>query len=376
MPTTYLSRSSHLEATLWNVGDANTTTNAISFALNTAYSWIAPGSALNTGRAVAASLIVDATGDRRLTEVWINVLSFSGTWASTDQNIQISLHIGSALDRVPGASLYTQNLALVAGQAGWYKLTVSAPPTLSAYTPYYVVVSDSDGGATNFVTLNVAFGVISYGEGASNTTLVGWANNTGGTSLAPPTLVMCKVGGIMYGGIPLTTVSTIANDTLPVGIALQFESDMELMGVATNTSSSIWNGATVKLYKASVLPSGTPEATWGPFNNAGLFRIDQKMVALAPFTVQKDMLYYLIVQKSTAAVAPRIFTSNGAIDADLRTLFPLQGKCYAVRKTSAILDTWTEDPTSMYNIAALVRPSAQTSGGVSAARALIGLCPQ
>ena len=167
----------------------------------------------------------------------------------------------------------------------------------------------------------------------------------------------------MYGGIPLTTVNTIASDTLPVGIALQFESDMELMGVATNQIYGIWNGATVKLFRASVLPSGTPEATWGPFNNTGLFRIDQKMVALTPFTVQKDVLYYLIVQKSTAAPVPRIFTSNGSIDADLRTLFPLQGKCYAVRKTSAILDTWTEDPTSMYNIAALVRPSAQVSGG-------------
>ena len=372
MPTTYLSRSSHLEATLWTVGDGNTTTSATSFALNTAYSWTAPGSALNTGKAVATSLIVDATGDNRLTDVWINVLSFSGTWSNTDQNIQISLHIGSALDRIPGALLYTQNIALVAGQVGWYKLTISASPTLTPSTPYYLVVSDSDGGATNFVTLNVAFGVISYGEGASNTTLVGWANNAVGTFVTPPTLIMCKVGGIVYGGIPLTTISTIANDTLPVGITLQFESDMELMGIATNTSTSIWNGATVKLYKASVLPSGTPEATWGSFNSSGLFRIDQKMVPLTPFTMQKNVLYYLILQKGVAAVAPRIFTSNGAIDADLRTLFPLQGKCYAVRKTSAILDTWTEDPTSMYNIAALVRPSAQTSTGFRNISLLLG----
>jgi hypothetical protein len=58
-----------------------------------------------------------------------------------------------------------------------------------------------------------------------------------------------------------------------------------------------------------------------------------------------------------------MLTANSSIDSDLRKLFPLQGNCRRVYKTSAVSDTWTEDAEALYNIAALVRPSAQTGGG-------------
>ncbi len=362
MPAALLSRCSDIDGTMWHVGQSTVAASATTFALSSAFSWVAPGSASNAGRAVATPLIVDDTSDRTLSAVWVNVASFTGTWGNTDGSIQIALHNGSSTGRLPGAQIYSQSLTLTAGQVGWYKLTLSTVQVLSAYTPYYIVVSDSDGGA-NFVTLNIAFGSISYSEGLQNTSTVGWASSATGTAVGPPPLVICRVGGVMYGGLPLTSIATTTSDTLPIGLTLQFESDTDLLGVATQTSASIWNNATVKLYRSTVLPSGSPDATWGPFNGSNLFQTDQRVVHLSPFTMLAGTLYYLIVQRGAASVAPRILTSNSSIDSDLRKLFPLQGNCRRVYKTSAGSDTWTEDAEALYNIAALVRPSAQTGGG-------------
>jgi hypothetical protein len=312
---------------------------------------------------MATPLIVDNTGNQTLTEVWVNVASFSGAWGSTDRAIQVALHNATSTGRLPGSQIYTQSLTITSGQVGWYKLTLSTGQVLSPYTPYYIIVSDSDGGATNFVTLNVAFGSTSYGEGTQNTSTVGWASAATGTFVGPPPLVICRVGGVMYGGLPLTTIATITSDTLPIGLTLQFESDTDLLGMATVQSPSIWNNATIKLYRSTVSPSGTPDASWGPLNSSNFFQTDQRVVPLSPFTLLAGTLYYLILQRGAANAAPRILTANSSIDADLRKLFPLQGNCRRVYKTSAGSDTWTEDAESLYNIAALVRPSAQTGGG-------------
>jgi len=363
MPASLLSRCSDLDGTMWHVGQSTVTTSATTFALSSAYSWVAAGSASNSGRAVATPLIVDNTSDQTLTAVWINVASFSGTWGSTDGVIQVALHNATSTSRLPGSQIYVQNLAITAGQVGWYKLTLSSGQVLTPYTPYFIVVSDSDGGSTNFVTINIAFGSSSYSEGLQNTSLVGWASSAAGAGIGPPPLVICRVGGVMYGGLPLTTIATITSDTLPIGLTLQFESDTDLLGVSTVQSPSIWNGSTIKIYRSIVLPSGTPEASWGPFNSSNLFLTDQRVVHLSPFTMRAGVLYYLIVQRGAANVAPRILTANSSIDADLRKLFPLQGNCRRVYKTSAGSDTWTEDAEALYNIAALVRPSAQTGGG-------------
>lgn len=363
MPAPLLSRSSDLDGTMWHVGQSAVAASATTFALSSAFLWVSPGSASNAGRAVATPLIVDNTGNQTLTAVWVNVASFSGAWGSTDGSIQIALHNATSTSRLPGAQIYSQSLTITAGQVGWYKMTLSAGQVLSPYTPYYIIVSDSDGNATNFVTLNIAFGTISYSEGLQNTSTNGWASGVAGSASVPPPLVICRVGGVMYGGLPLTTISTITSDTLPIGLTLQFDADTDLLGVATQTSASLWNNATVKLYRSTVLPSGSPDETWGPFSASNLFQLDQRVVHLSPFTLLAGTLYYLIVQRGAASVAPRILTANSSLDADLRKLFPLQGNCRRVFKTSAGSDSWTEDPDGLYNIAALVRPSAQTVAG-------------
>ena len=372
MAATLYSRS-HASNGQQVVGDNGVLSGASSYALSSAFSWVSAGSASNAGRAIAVVFTNEQAGN--LTDVYINVSSFSGTWTSTDQMVQVGLYNASTVARCPGSQIHVENLTLSGSTTGWYHLTLATPQSLSAYNPYYIVISDSDGGATNYVTLNVGFGTTTGISGTTiNTTTTGWASNAGGSGIGTAPLIAAKINGVMFGANPMTTVSTISSTTLPFGNAVQFTQNVDIVGLATWTSqAATWEGSTVGVWKSTTLPQSTPDASYGPLN-ATLFSLDSGYMPLAPYTLLANTLYIVgLIPPSGGLAVPRQISSNGGLDANLKLLFPNQGNFYRAYQTSSGTNTWSYDTTTYMQLALVINQSNASGSGVPASRQFLGM---
>lgn len=346
----------------WVVGGIfGTTLNTQS--LNSAFSY---GS---SGAGIALPFISAASGT--LTDIWVPVDSYNGTWGSTDGKIQVGLYNASSTARKPGTVIGTpEDLTLSAGTTGWYRKTLATPLSLTAYTQYCIVVGDSDGGATNFVKLGLNCGASSLLAINSNEWTTSNGFSTAGSSNGLSPLICYKVNGIVYGGMPVMNVATTASDSLPVGNAFTFDQMVDVIGVGLITDQNSVQGSTVKIFKSTTAPSGSPEVSWVVPSSALSFT-DYLQYPVAAFTLQAGIKYYAVLAKGSALTVPRLASNpNGGMDSDLQKLFPLEGRCFGVKK-DATLDQWNEAKSSglitgIYGLFLKVKPSATApSGGAS-----------
>ena len=341
------------------IGDSTSANNATTFALSSAFSFVSAGSASNTGRAVASPIYTAEAGN--LTAVYINVASFTGTWGLTDGKIQVQVYNSTSTFRLPGSQLTgysAENLTLTSGTTGWYLLTLATPVALSAYTPYYIVVSDSDGGGTNYVTLNICRDSIVANNLTStpNTTPSAWASNAGGTSQGAATLIMSKINGVMQGGGPFTSIGLISSNTLAIGNAVQFPCAMDLIGIQTTQSvNGLWAGSKICVWKSTSSPS-SPDFTTGVL--PATVSNDDGIIPLQPYTLLANTLYIVgIIPPSGGIIVPRQLSTNTGFSTytDLAYLMPNQGNYYKAISNGST--GWTYDTTSMMQLAILVQPS-------------------
>jgi hypothetical protein len=118
----------------------------LTVALNSAYSFGVSGAAFFSGFIAQES----AT----LTDFWLFVNSFVGTWGSTDQQINVEIRHGLTNSNIPGSTLVGSfAITLTAGVTGWKKHTLGSPIMLQAGGFYTFVVADNDGSAANHVVM-------------------------------------------------------------------------------------------------------------------------------------------------------------------------------------------------------------------------------
>jgi len=312
-----------------------------------------------------------ATGT--LTDLWINIASYSGAWGSTDGVVNVRICPATSTSLLPDFSNPVTNgtftITLDGSTTGWVKHTLGGtPPTLTAGVPYWIVIGDGDGGATNFVTLNVSAREGYFGGGCVHTGGFSAAGTTFGSGAAG--LWGARVGGLMHGGAIFESQTTTASNTLMRGNRLLFDAPQYLVAVGVYTDASV-AGWEIRVYESTQAPSATPYATRAALNpnTAGQTLGATRMIE--PVLLNAGVAYYVVVYKTSSSSTPRYATCGAGLDADLKTLFPLGGEMYSVAQ-HATNDEWVLDDTLAYRFYYGLVSAEAGGGGVLIGSNLIG----
>lgn len=331
-----------------------------SFALNAAYAY-------NTGGAGVALYTFFAPETADLTDFYVLVKSYAGTWGATDGNIDWAIHEGLAATNRPGSVVASGTLTLD-GTTGWKKksgLTVG----LTAGRFYTLVVSDADGGGTNFVTLTCRYGdAVGLGIGRSQTIIT----TTNGFSSAGSSVNGCpscavKIGGRWYGGSYHDTVSAVTTGTYRRGVRFRPVQDMVVAGVIVNTDTTALSGGhTFELIADSQPPSGSKIRTWAPpSTSTGGGTNPHPSSIIFPSAdwqiVEKDTWYRFVILLASSLTVPRKATSAASPPTELiEACQPFNGCCHWTNDSSG---SWVDEPASMCLMGPLLVPRSASGGG-------------
>lgn len=280
---------------------------ASTIALNTDYVFGTSGD--NCG-GVKFSAFADKTVDK----VYAYLSAVAGTAANVD-DILLELRNDNGTSG-PGSTVHTStsiNPNDDASATGWHAWDV-ADYTLTAGTPYWVLVADPDGNATDYATLQVA--PTSYASGA--TTWYPWTSTSGGASPSSVTHVGCWVlvmsDGTVWGS-GLVTSATTTNNTYRRGLYLSgLTAPVRLAGcLSSEAASAAISG--IELYDGTTAPGGTPlrsgSATlrYAPTSSTFVGGI-----LTTPYTLQRATAYRLVFTFGSGTTTPRKHqcgTANG-----------------------------------------------------------------
>lgn len=327
------------------------------YALDSAYTY---GSA---GDAYMFNFVPETSGN--LTDLWLYVYGYTGSWASTDGVIDVEIREGMNGSRIPGTTLTTSFTVTLDGTTtGWIKVS-GLSIALTAYKVYCIVVADKSGGGTNYVTM---------GRNASGYSTAAPVNissacySTGGfasagTSTSAMACVAFKYDGRMHGGAIFTAFNTITAGTYARGNIITPNEPMNLVGGQwVYDNSAIFSGGTFKLFGGSTVASGSPLASWTiPSTTLNSASADLPYVILFDpatyYTLNAGTTYKFVIVPASSASTPRKLTQPANSDSDLRSLVPLSAYfCYDNS------DTWVTDADSLLLLVPIVIPVASSGG--------------
>jgi hypothetical protein len=206
-----------------------------------------------------------------ITDIWVNVASYSASFHHTNKLINVELRELSTTLGKPSTTLVTNGsltIDLTAEPTGWVKGTFSTPPSVTPLKCYAICVGDSDGAAevantSGFVTMNISIasqrGIPSSSRGYS--TSDGWQNVT---AQAAAILIAAKSGGLVFGNC-LTTMTARGSSSAEYGMRFKLDRPCILIGFSVQLGyNTVLDAGTWKLYAEATAPAGTTLATWTP----------------------------------------------------------------------------------------------------------------
>jgi hypothetical protein len=335
-------------------------------ALDSAYTY---GSA---GDAIMAMAFI-APESANLTDIWFKVSSYSGTWGSTDGNINWSIREGMNGNRIPGTTLTgSGTFALDGSTTGWWHMS-GLSVALTAGKQYLLILADADGGATNYVTLVSRYGTspsaavpypISSEVGVSTNGFSTAYTQTG----ASPALAV-NVGGKYLCGLIFNTMSTVASGTYERGIRFSPPDDCTFIGwrIALDNTVMI-DGHGLKLYADGVNPGGSTLASISagatPLGGATVPAVNNVII---PSTSWVDLTggswYRATVDPSSNLTTPRKLTSGGSPDSELfAASVPMKGNFHWTEESGG---AWSDDTSAMATFGPILVPKTAVAGGGS-----------
>jgi len=309
----------------------------------------------------AMGFICPETGN--LTDLWLNIASFTGTWGSTDGVINYDIFTGQAANSRPATpATYTGTITLAGTEAGWVRKT-GLTHALTAGVYYYIAFRDADGDGSNYVTVNRSStgGSTDYVLGAVTTD--SWAS--GATASLPN--IAAKIGGTMIGGLAFHTTATLTNNRNERGVVFTPPEDSWLAGVASITDPvTVVTDHVLKVYATGVNPGGTPLTTWTnpTISSSGSIVPFSKIFPVSTWwPLTKDTEYRFVLYPATNTTVPRSVSASPGLDADLRAAFkPFGGNwSFTIESSGA----WADDADKLFNMVPILVPRTATgSGGV------------
>lgn len=327
-------------------------------ALDSAYTYDSAGDAF------AGIFLFDTSAT--LTDIWVYVDSFTGTWGSTDGVINVEIReISASTTNKPG-SLVTNGsftITLAGTESGeWVKHTISTPPTVGPGNVYAICIGDADGGGTNYVTLGRSTNAHRPGPTTINmkTTADGWTTPANVSGVAA---ICVKQNSVMWG-CPFTGIATQSSSDTFIGNRFSSPYPFTIIG-AYITVDSLVNDGIYRLY-AGDSTIGTPLQSWAhviethvQHDNAGLSWC--MFTASNTYDIEPDTVYTFGMDRYSALTVPRSFTVGGGIDADLRSLFPFDGTMYKAEDEGG--GSFTLDADELTAIGMVMVPLDNSGGG-------------
>lgn len=305
-----------------------------------------------------------------LTDIQVRVASYSGTWGSTDGNIDVEIREGLAGNNIPGTILVSSFAVTLDGSTtGWIHIT-GLSVSLVASRMYSIVIGDADGGATNYVTVNYRYGtgLGSVITGRLNTTINGYA--TGGTNQTGAVSVAFKIGSDWYGGQAIDSVATTTSGAYMRGARFKVFDNCTLIGInLTNDSSLLYNNtsstSSFVLFADATNPTGSPLMSFQMAQSSYSGTSPQTSILQFPASSQYDLVkdtWYRIVYRPTGvATTPRKAGISGSPDTDLLTaMIPLGGNYYWTQSAGT---AWIDESTNTPTMSPVLVPNTDSAGG-------------
>lgn len=310
---------------------------ASSTALNTPYVFNVSGNA----HAFVFSPI--ESGD--LTDFWVRVVSYTGTWALTDGVINVEVRLGFNGSNRPGLTLIGAfTIVLDGSYLGWVKKSGLAIPLVAGQL-YTIVIADADGGV-NFVTIARANSNQSgafNNHGGNLTTANGFSSAASGSAATSYAL---KCHGVRYGGCNFTVLGTMGNNVLARGNKFKLDDPMTCIGCLIPLSFIAANW-TIKIFADGVGPGGSPLLSLTKLNwtvNGATSPVhgfisfgNSNHVDLRP-----DTWYRIVIIPTANSAFPSKYGVGGSPDADvLAASLPFGGNFFSTVETGP--STWADD---------------------------------
>lgn len=332
-------------------GPGSTTVGETVLALDSAYTY---GS---SGDAVMFAFVPEETGN--LTDFWVKVSAYTGTWGSTDGVINVQVREGLNGSNIPGTSLTGSfTITLDGSTTGWIKksgLSIS----LTAGKVYTIVIADADGSAGNFVTLIHKYDSQSASTVTGSPFVPATITSTSGFSSAgtsangSPAFVL-KQNGVIYGGGGFSTIATTASSTVERGLRFQVPEKCTLMGVyMPNDTSLLWVNHTFKLYADGTSPGGSAltsvtQSTTTVGGGTAPLPTSFLFPAASRYDLAPGTWYRLVVDPVSNLTAPRKCTIGGSPDADVLAAFLPFGNGHWIEESGGAWDDSQTTATPMF----------------------------
>ena len=364
MPSTWINRSTGFPNALAYAGVGATTETTQ--ALNANYAYGTGGTAI--------AFHVTPYDSETLTDFWIKVISYGGTWGSTDGVINVQVREEMNGTGIPGTTVTGSfTITLDGSTVGWTKksgLSIS----LVAGKLYTFTVGDADGDGTNFVTIarhytSNALGGLLLGPVSGATTVTTAGFTSAGTVAAGQPAFVAKVGSLLYGGSGFSTVATTTNNQLERGQRFKPTEDVVLVGFVVSTDSSLIVSPSVSAFKVyadgtapggSVIKSMVPDSIASGSN----FAPNVAMLPAADWTDLTGGTWYRVaVDFSANSTVPRKATIGGSPDSDVLSVFlPFNGNCHYIEEVAG--PAWDDaQTTALCTFGPLLVPKTAVAGG-------------
>lgn len=343
-------------------GPGSTSTGETTLALDSAYTYASAGDAL--------MYVFTPEESGNLTEFWIKVSSYTGTWASTDGVINVQVREGLASTSVPSTTLTGSfTIPLDGSTTGWIK-TTGISVALTAGKVYCLVIGDADGGASNFVTIVNKYDsqgspTVTGSPFASITTTSIAGFSSAGTQASGSAACVLKQNGVIYGGSGFSTIATVTNNTVERGLRFQVPEKCTLMGVfMPNDSVMLFGNHTFKLYAGATAPGGsvlTSVTQTSSTTGASPLPTGVIFSAANRYDLQPNTWYRLVVAPVSNINTPRKCTVGGSPDADVLSVFLPFGNGHWIEESGGSWDDAQTNSIPMFG--PILAPNTDSSGG-------------
>jgi hypothetical protein len=318
-----------------------------------------------SGAAMAGGFILPE--DKTLTDFWFVASANSGT-GSGDGNInwEIRSGIGRGVNNSPGPTLVASGTIACSGITAdtWTKVTLGTPQALSQGVPYFLIIGDADGDATNYITIRTTTrgASMTLFTGSQIQTTDGW-NTAGTASTYQATFALKFSNGFVCAGSPLRATAALGNNQVLRGVKITLAADGPALVWSgfffILTSLGGWKAV---ILEGSALPSDfytpTSKLLWQHTFNAGLDYSNSQ--GTFPYFFPEPMprllggqTYYLLLKPDANTTSPAKSKAWSGMDADLRKLLSGHWGIDCVHVVEASSSSWTED-TDATSIAAFL----------------------
>ena len=360
MPTTWPLYGTNFPSLAYSGQSASTETT---LALDSAYTYA------SAGDAVMFNFVPQESAN--LTDFWIKVTGYTGTWGSTDGVINVEIRQGLNGSSIPGTTATgTFTITLDGSTTGWIKKT-GLSIALTAGQMYSVVIGDADGGGVNFVTIAVRYTVNLVATLTPILRAVTTATNgfsSAGTESSQQPAFCAKVGSIVYGGSGVSSVAASSSNSNEKGMRFQPTEDCTLVGyVISNVPSNFYtsNITAFKTYADGTAPGGTTLSSVAPQTIAS-GTTPAPNVILVPAASRVDLIggtwYRSAVDPSTNITFPSKCTVGGSPDADVLSVsFPFNGNAHYIEESGG---SWDDSQTTVIpTFGPVLLPKTAAAGG-------------